>query len=70
MLEVDGYPSDHLETLLGRYRAVTREDIQRVARAYLRPDAAHIVIVGDAPSFEAAMAAHGPVRRPTPPGAD
>ncbi len=62
-LEFDGYPPDYFETLLDRYRAVTVADIQRVARQYLRPDAATILIVGDAPIFEPAMAAFGPVHR-------
>jgi len=30
-LEFDEYPPDYLDTLLDRYRAVTREDVQRVA---------------------------------------
>jgi len=62
MLEIDGYPPNHFETLLDRYRAVTREDIQRVARTYLHPDAVNIVIVGNAAQFESAMSAFGPVR--------
>ncbi len=61
-LEFDDYPPDFYETLLDRYRAVTVAEIQRVARQYLRPDAATIVIVGDAPKFESAMATYGPVR--------
>jgi predicted Zn-dependent peptidase len=61
-LELDGYPPDYYDTLLDRYRAVTREDVQRVARQYLRPDAVSIVVVGNAAAFEPAMAAFGPVR--------
>jgi zinc protease len=63
MLEHDGYPSDHYETLLDRYRAVTAADIQRVAGQYLHPQASTIVVVGDAAKFESAMAAFGPVHR-------
>jgi predicted Zn-dependent peptidase len=62
-LDFDGYPLDYYETLLDRYRAVTVADIQRVARQYLHPDAVTILIVGDAPKFEPAMAAFGPVHR-------
>jgi zinc protease len=67
MLEFDEYPADYLDTLLDRYRAVTREDVQRVARQYLRPDAATILVVGDATRFETGLAARGPVTRLTIP---
>jgi zinc protease len=30
-----------------RVRAVTAADVQRVARQYLTPDRAHVVVVGD-----------------------
>jgi predicted Zn-dependent peptidase len=63
LLEFDGYPADYLDTLLDRYRAVTVADIQRVARQYLRPDAATILVIGDPSKFEAAMAPFGPVHR-------
>jgi zinc protease len=46
--KVYGLPDDYLETYRARIGAVTREDIERVARAYVRPDEAAIVIVGDA----------------------
>ena len=61
-LELDGYPPDYYDMLLDRYRAVTREDVQRVARQYLRPDAASILVVGNVTAVESAMAAFGPVR--------
>jgi predicted Zn-dependent peptidase len=62
-LEFDGEPPDYYETLLDRYRTVTAADIQRVARSYLRPDAATIVVVGDAAKFEMQLAQFGPVSR-------
>ena len=65
-LEFDGEPADYYETLLDRYRAVTIADIQRVAIAYLRPDAATIVVVGDAAKVEAQLARFGPVERLSP----
>jgi zinc protease len=70
MLEFDEYPPDYLDTLLDRYRAVTREDVQRVARQYLRPDATTILVVGDAARFESGLAALGPVRRLPVPAAE
>jgi predicted Zn-dependent peptidase len=60
-LEFDDYPPDYLESLLDRYRAVTREDVQRVARQYLRPDAATVLVVGGAAQGESGLAAFGPV---------
>lgn len=69
-LEFDDYPPDYLESLLDRYRAVTREDIQRVARQYLRPDAATTLVVGAVAQHEAGLAAFGPVRRVSLPGPD
>jgi zinc protease len=67
-LELDGYPPDYYDTLLDRYRAVTREDVRRAAQRYLRPDAASILVVGNVAAVEPAMAAFGPVRHlPLPP---
>jgi predicted Zn-dependent peptidase len=63
MLEFNGYPSDYLDTLLDRYRAVTVADVQRVAREYLHPDASTILIIGDPTKFESAMRIFGPVHR-------
>jgi predicted Zn-dependent peptidase len=62
MVEFAGYPSDYFDTLLDRYRAVTAEDIRRVAAQYLRPDAATILVIGDPTKFESAMGSFGPVR--------
>ncbi len=69
-LEFDDYPPEYLETLLDRYRAVTREDIQRVARTYLRPDAVTILVVGGGAQDASGLAAFGPVQRLSPPMAD
>lgn len=69
-LEFDAYPPDYLDTLLDRYRAVTREDVQRVARRYLRPDDATILVVGGTAPLESALAALGPVSRLPVPAAE
>jgi zinc protease len=63
MLEVAGEPADYYDTLLDRYRQVAPADIQRVAREYLHPDRAVVLVVGAAEAFEAALAAFGPVRK-------
>lgn len=41
-------PADYLQTYRDRINSVTAADIQRVARQYVQPDRAAIVIVGDA----------------------
>jgi predicted Zn-dependent peptidase len=46
-LEYDGRPSNYYETLLDKIRAVTRQDILRVARTYLHPDQLTLLVVGD-----------------------
>jgi zinc protease len=46
-----GLPLDELQTFRERVNAVTADDIQRVARAYLRPDRLAVVVVGNANAF-------------------
>jgi hypothetical protein len=40
-------PDDYLETYRDRVQAVTVEEIQRVAREYVKPDEAALIVVGD-----------------------
>ncbi len=46
-LELFGLASDYFNQYVQRILAVTREDVQRVARQYLDPDKMAIVLVGD-----------------------
>jgi zinc protease len=46
-LDFYAYPDEYLETYQDRIKALTAEDVQRVAREYFRPDQLHIVLVGD-----------------------
>lgn len=46
-------PADYLLTYRDHIQTVTRADVQRAARAYVLPDAAAIVIVGDATAVSA-----------------
>ena len=46
-----GLPLEHLQNFRDRVNAVTVDDIQRVARALLRPDRLSIVLVGNASAF-------------------
>ncbi|MBA4157886.1 MAG: insulinase family protein [Gemmatimonadetes bacterium] len=43
-----GLPAEHLTQYRDRIRAVTPQDVQRVARDHVRPEQAAIVVVGDA----------------------
>src|SRR5262245_23357732 len=44
-------PIEDLQTFRERVNAVTTDDIQRVARAYLKPDRLSVVLVGNQPAF-------------------
>lgn len=46
-LDVFGLTLEELPRLASQVRAVTAEDVQRVARKYLTPDRAHVIVVGD-----------------------
>lgn len=54
-----GLDLEELQTFRERVNAVTVDDIQRVARAYLRPDRLSIVLVGDASRFQKQLAGVG-----------
>ncbi len=54
-----GLPLEELQTFRERVNAVTVDDIQRVTRAYLRPDRLSIVLVGNAAAFSAQLARVG-----------
>jgi zinc protease len=45
---VYGLPDDYFSTYRDRITAVTRDDVLRVARAHLHPEALQILVVGDA----------------------
>ena len=46
--EIYGLPHDYLQTYRDHVRAVTLEDVLRVAKEFIRPDEMAIVVVGDA----------------------
>lgn len=63
-LDFYGYPADYLERYQERIAAVTVEDVQRVARQYLRPERQQIVIVGAPEETGTTLESFGlPVRR-------
>jgi zinc protease len=52
-------PLDELQNYRERVNAVTPDDIQRVARAYVRPDRLSVVLVGNAEAFVDELAGVG-----------
>ena len=54
-----GLDLQELQTFRERVNAITVDDIQRVAKAYLHPDRLSIVLVGDANSFTRQLAGAG-----------
>jgi zinc protease len=46
-----GLPLEELQNVRDRVNAVTVDDVQRVARAFLRPDRLSVVLVGNASAF-------------------
>ncbi len=58
-LFVHSLPDDELEHYRAAIEAVTAADVQRVARAHIRPEAAAVVLVGDHDQFGEALDAAG-----------
>ena len=58
-LESYGLGDDWFDAYVRRIRAVTSEDVQRVARSYVTPGAAVIVIAGDRAAIEGPLRALG-----------
>lgn len=54
-----GLPLEELQTFRDRVNAVTVDDVQRVAKAYLRPDRLSVVLVGNAKAFSSQLAGVG-----------
>ena len=50
-----GLPIEELQSFRQRVNAVTADDIERVARVYLRPDRLSIVLVGNASTFSSQL---------------
>ncbi|HLL75220.1 MAG TPA: pitrilysin family protein [Pyrinomonadaceae bacterium] len=54
-------PADYWDTYPARIMAVTAEDVQRVARRYVNPEAHQVVVVGDAGKIRSILEKFGPV---------
>jgi predicted Zn-dependent peptidase len=64
-LEYYGYPQGYLENYRDNISRVTREDVLRVARTYLHPEAMILMVVGNDRNFDQPLATYGPVREIT-----
>lgn len=51
-MQMYNLPADYLHKYRDRVRAVTRDEVQRVARQYITPDRVAIVVVGDYASIQ------------------
>ncbi len=60
-LEFDNRPPDLLKNYIANVRKVTREDVLRVARKYLRPEDITFVVVGNPDNFEKPLDDFGPI---------
>jgi len=54
-----GLPLEELQNTRERVNAVTPDDVQRVAKAFLRPDRLSVVLVGNAKAFASQLGAVG-----------
>jgi predicted Zn-dependent peptidase len=63
-INIDRYklPADYYQKYLQRLSEVSAEDVQRVARKYIRPDNANMIIVGNAKEIADKLAKFGVVR--------
>jgi zinc protease len=57
-LTMFGLPDDYFDAYRGRVRAVTAEEVQRVAREHLRPERLRLVVAG-APALAEELAGLG-----------
>lgn len=60
-IEYEGLPLNYLDTYLDNVKAVTKEDIARVARKYLHPDKMKILVVGNKEKFDKPLDTFGEV---------
>jgi len=57
--EYRGRPRDFLETYVGKIKAVTADDVLRVARKYLHPERTIIIVVGEPADFDTPLTSFG-----------
>jgi len=65
-LDFYGYPPRYLENYRDNIAKVTKEDVLRVARKYLRPEEMILVVVGDGKKFDKPLSTLGKVQEIVP----
>lgn len=60
-IEYEGLPLNYLDTYLDNVKAITKEDVARVARKYLHPDKMKILVVGNKEKFDKPLDTFGEV---------
>jgi zinc protease len=60
-LEFHGYPADFLERYRAGIEKITAEDLQRVARKFIRPDELAVLVVGREADFDKPLSSRGDV---------
>lgn len=65
-LEFYGYPRGYLENYRDNIARVTKEDVLRVSRKYLRPDEMILVVVGNEKKFDKPLSTMGTVKEIVP----
>ncbi len=63
---VYGLPADHYDTYAQKVQAVTPDVVRKIAKKYIHPDTALIVLVGDASAFEKQLSSLGTVKKVEP----
>jgi len=61
-VDLHGLPADYLNGYVGRIYATTPEQVQEMARKYLKDDQATIVVVGDRKVIEDQVKEYGPLK--------
>ncbi len=57
-LEYEGFPMDYYDTYRDKINAVTKEDVLRIAKKYIKPKEMAIFVVGDIEKCKAGYDKH------------
>lgn len=60
-LEYNGYPLDYYKHYVDYYQNITIQDVNRVAKEYLKPDKLSFIVVGDPETYESPLDEFGKV---------